>query len=267
MRLLPASIRDRLRRWACPEGDPYRPSPDEFIPSMAIERYLEGKTRVLVVGDAMGREWTLLSRLGKQVAVVDVVPLPDAPNFVQQSITERTPFADQWFDGVVLAEVLEHLFEDHAALREVRRILKDDGILVITVPYLSNRQDEAPYHVRAHSRRTIDRLLAYCGFRIQEHFYRGLVSRLPQRALTARCCVLLPRLMLNLLFGAAGLRWYRRCCYGLERWMGSGRLLCRIQKHFASYGGILKAVKAEPVDFAAIQVAEFSGKLPASTGE
>ena len=260
MRILPKKLRARLHAFIRGNDPKHRPSPDEFIPSMAIERHLADSKRVLVVGDAMGRDCELLTSLGKEVSVLDIVPLENVPNFVQQSITERTPFEDGFFDGVVMAEVLEHLFEDFAALDEVRRILKDDGVLVLTVPYISNRQDEAPFHVRVYTPRTIERLLANSGFRIEDHFWRGLVCRLAQIPIAARCFVFAPRLLLKLLLGERGLVLYRRMCFGLERWLGSTRVIRRLQRAFTSYGGVMKVVKGERVDFTKAQIAEFSGR-------
>ena len=45
------------------------------------------------------------------------------------------PFADQSFDSILLTEVLEHLPDDRAALRELHRILKPGGVLSISVPH------------------------------------------------------------------------------------------------------------------------------------
>jgi len=44
------------------------------------------------------------------------------------------PFAPDTFDKIVLSEVLEHVEDDGAALREVARVLKPGGLLAITVP-------------------------------------------------------------------------------------------------------------------------------------
>ena len=46
----------------------------------------------------------------------------------------RLPFGDGAFDSVVCLEVLEHLFEPQHALREIRRVLKPGGALILTVP-------------------------------------------------------------------------------------------------------------------------------------
>ncbi len=45
------------------------------------------------------------------------------------------PFADDTFDGVILSEILEHIDDDVAGLREVMRVLKPGGVVAITVPH------------------------------------------------------------------------------------------------------------------------------------
>jgi len=44
------------------------------------------------------------------------------------------PYPDNTFDAVILSEVLEHLDDDVAGLKEAYRVLKPDGVAVITVP-------------------------------------------------------------------------------------------------------------------------------------
>src|SRR5256886_9782050 len=44
------------------------------------------------------------------------------------------PFGDAVFDRVIAAEVLEHIHDDHAALREIARVLRPGGLLAVTVP-------------------------------------------------------------------------------------------------------------------------------------
>ncbi len=46
----------------------------------------------------------------------------------------RLPFKSNTFDKVVMSEVCEHLPDDIKGLREVRRVLKKDGRLIVTVP-------------------------------------------------------------------------------------------------------------------------------------
>lgn len=44
------------------------------------------------------------------------------------------PFPDDYFHAVILSEILEHLDDDAAALREIYRVLKPGGVIAITVP-------------------------------------------------------------------------------------------------------------------------------------
>ena len=47
----------------------------------------------------------------------------------------KLPFKPNYFDCVVATEVLEHLDDDKTAIKEIYRILKKRGKLIITVPY------------------------------------------------------------------------------------------------------------------------------------
>jgi 2-polyprenyl-3-methyl-5-hydroxy-6-metoxy-1,4-benzoquinol methylase len=48
------------------------------------------------------------------------------------------PFASKSFDVIVLAEVLEHLLRPDKVLLECKRVLKDDGRLVLTMPNIAS---------------------------------------------------------------------------------------------------------------------------------
>jgi SAM-dependent methyltransferase len=44
------------------------------------------------------------------------------------------PYKDETFDAAILSEILEHVDDDVAALKEVYRVLKPGGVVAITVP-------------------------------------------------------------------------------------------------------------------------------------
>lgn len=54
--------------------------------------------------------------------------------WLNQGDIYNLPYRDGEFDKIILSEVLEHLPDDVNALREVKRVLKPGGILLITVP-------------------------------------------------------------------------------------------------------------------------------------
>lgn len=44
------------------------------------------------------------------------------------------PFGNNFFDRVIASEILEHLKDDQGAIKEIYRVLKPEGIALITVP-------------------------------------------------------------------------------------------------------------------------------------
>lgn len=49
-------------------------------------------------------------------------------------LMKKLPFKANSFDKIVMSEVAEHLPDDVRGLKEVKRVLKKDGILILTVP-------------------------------------------------------------------------------------------------------------------------------------
>lgn len=84
------------------------------------------------------------------------------------------PFRSDFFDLICLFDVLEHIRDDEAALRETRRILDDDGTLVLTLPAFSmlwSRHDEYLNHFRRYNYRQIRDKLRARSFRIVDWTY------------------------------------------------------------------------------------------------
>jgi len=70
---------------------------------------------------------------------VDVDPdvLPSDPRVLTLAIKEgeRLPFPDGYFDVVTCLEVIEHVADERWTLRELARVLKNDGTLILTTPH------------------------------------------------------------------------------------------------------------------------------------
>ncbi len=62
---------------------------------------------------------------------------PNKVKLSQADLMKRLPFSDEFFDGIVMSEVMEHLPDDIKGLKEVRRVLKKNGRLVLSVPHLN----------------------------------------------------------------------------------------------------------------------------------
>lgn len=64
----------------------------------------------------------------------DEVPPGDKSNGVQCQDVQRLTFADGSFDVCTSTEVFEHVADDALGFREIRRVLRDGGVFVFTVP-------------------------------------------------------------------------------------------------------------------------------------
>jgi SAM-dependent methyltransferase len=54
-----------------------------------------------------------------------------------QAYAESLPFGDAIFDAVICSEMLEHVMDPVPVLEEIRRVLKVNGVLLISVPFLN----------------------------------------------------------------------------------------------------------------------------------
>ena len=77
---------------------------------------------------------------------------------------EHLPFPAQSYDVVFASHVLEHIANDAAAIAEIRRILKPEGVAILPVPIVSEQtieygeaRAEEHYHVRSPGPDYIDR--------------------------------------------------------------------------------------------------------------
>jgi ubiquinone/menaquinone biosynthesis C-methylase UbiE len=95
------------------------------------------------------------------------------PNLVCSSIDELG-FASNCFDLIVAGDSLQFAQDDRAALRELRRVLKDGGLLCLTVPaysFLWSEEDERRGNCRRYRTSELRSKLTTCGFEVQRASY------------------------------------------------------------------------------------------------
>ena len=124
------------------------------------------------------------------IALVDTAYESEA---VKKAYLRALPFDDGRFDVVLLLDVLAHveLLDQLKALSEVARVLKDDGVLLMSVPNLAHlhsrlkllftgklmRTSAVHRHPGDRPRAEYEELLHAAGFRIESR--RGIFPTLP----------------------------------------------------------------------------------------
>jgi ubiquinone/menaquinone biosynthesis C-methylase UbiE len=106
---------------------------------------LEGKEKVLEVGCGRGFYLKTLKTIWPNLDItgIDINQkyLDIARKFLGNSDVKlingdatRLPFKDNSFDRIIATEILEHIPDDKKAIAEMYRVLKPDGIAMVTVP-------------------------------------------------------------------------------------------------------------------------------------
>lgn len=98
-------------------------------------------------------------------------------NVIEGSL-ENTAFPDKSFDVIVMLDVLEHLPDPKYTLLEIGRILKNDGILYISIPNISSAMSRIlrakwwginKFHLFYFSKKTLEKMLNTCGFKVKKY--------------------------------------------------------------------------------------------------
>ena len=133
---------------------------ESFVEASAVATLESYKPRILDVGCGTGANLQMLAHYG---AAEGVDVSSEALEFcrarglskVKQGAAEALPFEDASFDLVTGLDVVEHLDDDLAGLREMRRVLRPRGRALLFVPafmFLWGVQDDISHHRRRYTR-------------------------------------------------------------------------------------------------------------------
>ncbi|HCU01670.1 MAG: Methyltransferase type 11 [Candidatus Moranbacteria bacterium GW2011_GWE1_35_17] len=159
-----------------------------------FSKYVKKSSLVMEVGTGTGNIARELKNNGYDVVISDVHK--QFLDFEKNKIIEKRyqfdvnepPFEDH-FNAIGMFDVLEHTEEDEQVLKNIRKMLKDDGKIIITVPahsWLWNKYDYS--HKRRYNLKRIREIFKNSGFDILEakHFFVSIMPLLFIRALIER---------------------------------------------------------------------------------
>lgn len=92
--------------------------------------------------------------------------------------SEALPFLPGSFELVCLFDVLEHLDDDLAALREVHRVLQPGGLVALSVPaypWLYSNNDRVAMHRRRYTRGLVATALGQSGFEVLRNTHANVL--------------------------------------------------------------------------------------------
>lgn len=109
--------------------------------------------RNILVADRSQKALSLLKEKGFQTAEV---------NLPEVSISQK-------FDVALLLDVLEHVGQDEKTLKNIKKLLKQDGQLIITAPafkFLWSKKDDIVWHKRRYTSSELREKLEKAGYKI-----------------------------------------------------------------------------------------------------
>jgi SAM-dependent methyltransferase len=144
-------------------------------------QYLGSNLRVLDVGCGAGNMMHHLARYGAVKGVeIDARPLRLAQERGYDArladASAGIPFGDGQFDLVATLDVIEHVQDDLATLRECARVLAPQGYLLVTVPafmFLWSQNDVLNAHVRRYTAGELKQKIEAAGFSIRRLSYNN----------------------------------------------------------------------------------------------
>jgi len=146
-----------------------------------LKRYspADSPLKILDVGCGTG---AILKRLEKYGIAIGVDMSAEAVKFcklrgcknVFQASEKNLPFEDNTFNVITILDVIEHIDDDYAALCKYYRLVKKEGILLITTPaynFLWGPHDVISHHKRRYTAEKLRNRVEEAGFAVERMTY------------------------------------------------------------------------------------------------
>lgn len=156
-----------------------------------LQKYLstpQGNNRILDIGSGTGINLKLLGAYGEAYGTdvsreaIEFLRRRGLGRLVRADADRPLPFKDHSFSLITCLDVLEHLERDRGLLKEMLRVCREGGRILITVPAFMlfwSPHDVALHHKRRYTRRQILRSLRPLNCRVLMTSYFNCLLSIP----------------------------------------------------------------------------------------
>lgn len=144
---------------------------------------------ILDLGTSTGTNLKMLQAIGMEKvqgldfsqAAIDFCKEKGFDNVLKGDIC-AIPLNDCTQDLVLATDIIEHVDDDGSAIREIHRVLRPEGLAIITVPAfkcLWGKQDEIGFHKRRYRKSELLKLMVSNGLVVSEIYYYNYLLFIP----------------------------------------------------------------------------------------
>ncbi len=152
---------------------------DNYVFQRELLAYYFAKERVsghlLEIGTGEGYGVEIIAPQTERYVAVDKYPSPfkqpeNAPEieFTQSNVPPLSFLEDNSFDYVICFQVIEHIKKDAEVIKEIYRVLKPGGTLIMSTPNIKMSLTRNPWHVREYTVQEFNDLLHSCFSNVEQ---------------------------------------------------------------------------------------------------
>jgi len=142
-----------------------RDTSDNYVFQRSILAYVEAAKivsgKVLEIGTGSGYGIEVIASNTDKFVTIDKFESDVASNkellgdndveFVQMNVPPLTGIEDNSFDFVITFQVIEHIKDDNEFVKEIHRVLKPGGKLIVSTPNIKMSITRNPWHIREYT--------------------------------------------------------------------------------------------------------------------